>query len=279
MAECQQSAFANPESQHHFGHQARRILEDAREGIGRLLGAMTDGPRPDRLIFTSGGTEANNLALFGLAGAATGTVVISAIEHPSVARPAEALARRGWRIERVGASAEGVIELDQFADAVAAGHSTSPRPKFASVMLANNETGVIQPIAQFAALARDAGILLHTDAAQAVGKVPVDFCQLGVAALALRRAQVSRPSRDRRIALARRGAAGTAPLGRISSTRSAPRHRMCRARRRHACGIGQFSAGKRGSLQADRRLARPFRGGHSRRLAEHRRSWSEPSRK
>ncbi|HEX3998631.1 MAG TPA: cysteine desulfurase family protein [Pirellulales bacterium] len=194
MVECQQSVYGNPESQHQLGRQARHVLEEAREGIAALLGAAAAGRQPDRLIFTSGGTEANNLALFGMAGsAATGTLVVSAIEHPSVARPAEALARRGWHIERIGVSSAGVVELEQFAAALvkadpalkqSTGQSSiSKRPRFASVMLANNETGVLQPIEQLAELGRAAKVLLHTDAAQTVGKVPVDFRRLGVAAL------------------------------------------------------------------------------------------------
>lgn len=194
MAECQQTAFANPESQHSLGRRARRALENAREGIAQLLGAETGGRQPDRLVFTSGGTEANNLALFGLAGAATGdvapggahpgSIVISAIEHPSVARPADLLERRGWQVRRIGATASGVVQMDAFAAAIAE-LAAGRRPRVASVMLANNETGVLQPIEQLAALAREHCTLLHTDAAQAVGKVPVNFRGLGVAAMTI----------------------------------------------------------------------------------------------
>jgi len=183
MAECQQSVYANPESQHQLGRRARQVLEEAREGIARLLGAEMGGRPPDRLIFTSGGTEANNLAIFGLAGSAPGTIVLSAIEHPSVARPAEALARRGWRIKRIGATAMGVVSIEQFGAMLAESDSTGDSPRLTSVMLANNETGVRQPVEQFAELARAAGVPLHTDAAQAVGKLPVDFRRLDVAAL------------------------------------------------------------------------------------------------
>ena len=183
MAECQQSVYANPESQHQLGRRARKVLEEAREGIARLLGAEMGGRKPDRLIFTSGGTEANNLALFGLAGAAPGTIVVSAIEHPSVARPAEALARRGWRVKRIGASAAGVVSVEQFTALLAECTASNDRPRLVSIMLANNETGIVQPVEQFAELARAAGVPLHTDAAQAAGKLPVDFRRLGVAAL------------------------------------------------------------------------------------------------
>ena len=183
MAECQQSAYANPESQHQLGRRARQVLEEAREGIANLLGAEMGGRRPDRLIFTSGGTEANNLALFGLSGSTPGLIVLSAIEHPSIARPAEALSRRGWQVKRIGSSASGVVSVEQFAALLADADSTDGRPRLASIMLANNETGVLQPVGRFAALARSAGVPLHTDAAQAVGKVPVDFRRQGVSAL------------------------------------------------------------------------------------------------
>lgn len=185
MAECQQSAFANPESQHQLGRRARRLLEEAREGISELLGAQTGGPQPDRLIFTSGGTEANNLALFGLAGSEPGMIVISAIEHPSIARPAEVLARRGWRVKKIGASALGVVSIEQFANLLTEAAAIAVRPRLVSVMLANNETGVLQPLKGFAELAENAGVPLHTDAAQAVGKVSVDFRRLGVSAMSV----------------------------------------------------------------------------------------------
>jgi cysteine desulfurase len=203
MAECQRTAFANPESQHQLGRRARQVLEDAREGIARILGAELTGPHPDRLIFTSGGTEANNLAILGLAaggvessaesqaaGSATtptdfcaGRMIISAIEHPSVSRPAEVLAHRGWRLDRLGVSVNGVVRRDEFATMLADSASSLGRIGVASVMLANNETGIIQPVGHLAELARAANVPLHTDAAQIVGKLPVNFRRLGVAAL------------------------------------------------------------------------------------------------
>ncbi len=177
MADCAFTAFANPESQHQPGRQARRLLEDARDAIATLLGADLSGPQPDRLIFTSGGTEANNLALFGLA--IGPRIAISANEHPSVNRPAAELTRRGGRLDQLPVSADGVVSIESFETLLG-----EPEPLgLASVMLANNETGVLQPVEQLAKLAAAAGVRLHTDAAQAVGKLPVDFRRLGVAAL------------------------------------------------------------------------------------------------
>ncbi|HEV2971545.1 MAG TPA: cysteine desulfurase family protein [Pirellulales bacterium] len=196
MAECQSAGFANPESQHQLGRRARQLLEDAREGIAENLGADLSGREPDRLIFTSGGTEANNLALFGLTGAlsaAPARIIISSIEHPSISQPAEFLSRRGWHLNRLPVSRDGVCEKGDillFKTGPTAARSNSEKsgmspffPLVASVMLANNETGVIQPIRELAALAHAAGVPLHTDAVQAVGKVPVHFRELGVAAM------------------------------------------------------------------------------------------------
>lgn len=177
MERCRREAWANPASQHAAGRRARQWLEDAREGIARILGAETDSAQPDRLIFTSGGTEANNLALFGLAAEAPSRVVVSTIEHPSIRGAAEELGRRGWQIARLGATADGVVRLDDLAERLA------PPTTLVSVMLGNNETGVLQPVAEIARACAAVGVPVHTDAAQVAGKLPVDFRSLGVAAL------------------------------------------------------------------------------------------------
>jgi cysteine desulfurase len=200
MAECQATGFANPESQHQLGRRARRMLEDAREGIAEMLGVDLHRRPADRLIFTSGGTEANNLAIFGLSGACSPSplmgegrgegntarsgavpprLVISSIEHPSVARAAEALARRAWIVDVVPVSSDGVVCAERLDSLLA------QRPRLISVMAANNETGVIQPIRELAAQAAAAAVPLHTDAVQAVGKIPVSFRDLGTAAMSI----------------------------------------------------------------------------------------------
>lgn len=186
----------NPASQHDAGRQARRALEQARIRIAEILGARTTGMDADQLIFTSGGTESNNLALAGLQrtggmnppahGATSPRLVISAIEHPSIARTAESLAlpipaRAGGFIppvlQTLGVSSAGVIRLDQLKSLL------TPTTQLASIMLASNETGVLQPVAEAAAICRRHGVLLHTDATQVVGKLPVNFTELGVDAL------------------------------------------------------------------------------------------------
>ena len=181
MATWQGEQFGNPASQHLLGRRARQAIEDAREEIGRILGARLSGRKPDRVIFTSGGTEANNLAILGMAGGheptAAGEMIVSAIEHASIARAVELLERRGWTIHRLGVTSAGVVDLGGIDERL------NPRTRLVSVMLANNETGVLQPVAELAQHAASRGVAMHTDAAQAVGKVPVDFAALGVAAM------------------------------------------------------------------------------------------------
>ncbi len=178
MASAWREIGANPASQHAAGRKARRVLEECREGILALLGGKTSGMEADRLIFTSGGTEANQLALLGFSAERRGPVVISAIEHPSIAGAADELARRGTQVTKLPVKNDGVVDL-------AACHSAirNPQSAIASIMLANNETGVIQPVKELAAICQESNIPLHTDAAQAVGKIPVSFRDLGVAAM------------------------------------------------------------------------------------------------
>lgn len=174
MARCQREIQGNPASQHAAGRRARQVLEDAREGIGRLLGARIDQFHADRVVFTSGGTEANHLALLGLAADAPAHALLSAIEHPSVVGAAELLRRRGWRIDGLGVSPAGQVDPEALESLLHA------ETRFVSVMLGNNETGVLQPVARLAEGCAAAGVALHTDAAQVVGRLPVDFRGLGV---------------------------------------------------------------------------------------------------
>jgi cysteine desulfurase len=173
MAECYRSGFANPASLHHAGRRARRAIEGMRERMGELLGASDVAKDRDEVIFTSGGTEANNLALLGMAGDGPGHLVVSAIEHPSVAAAADELARRGWRVDRLAANRDGTVRVEQLEELL------TSETRLASVMLANHETGVVQPIARAAAICRAKGVPLHVDAVQAVGKMEVDFRALG----------------------------------------------------------------------------------------------------
>lgn len=181
VADVMHAAFAqglaNPSSQHRAGRQARAALEEAREGIGQILGADMFSFHADRVIFTSGGTEANNLALRGLLKTPPARLVLSTIEHPSVSDTADFLATQGFEVARLGVNRSGVVDLNQLPELL------TPPTQLVSVMLGNNETGVLQPVAEIAARCREAGVLVHTDAVQVVGKLPVHFRQLGVDAL------------------------------------------------------------------------------------------------
>lgn len=156
------AVVGNPASAHRFGRQARTLLEDARERVAALLGAS-----PDEVVFTGGATEANNLAVFGLF-----TPDPSPIEHPCVAEPVKQLGGVDW----LPVPSQGVVS----ADAVAA--LVRPETRLVTVMLANHETGAIQPVGEIVK-AVPAGVPVHTDAAQAVGKLSVNFRELGAAAL------------------------------------------------------------------------------------------------
>jgi cysteine desulfurase len=185
MMECYGEHFANPASQHQAGGVARRRLERSREAIGRILNASLAGRTPDRVVFTSGGTEANNLAILGLAAAAERRhsspheLITSSIEHPSIVGPIEQLAQRGWLVHRLGASESGVVRCDELKSRI------GPHTRLVSVMLGNNETGVLQPVRQIAAFCREAGIPVHSDAIQVAGKAPLDFEALGVDAMSI----------------------------------------------------------------------------------------------
>lgn len=159
-------ATGNASSVHGFGREARRILEDAREAVAGLVGAA-----PAQVIFTGGGTEANDLAL---GGSGRGRVLVSAGEHDSVLQAVPAA-------ERIPLQRDGRIDRSALAALLAADAS----PALVSVMLANNETGVIQPLDEVVALARARGALVHCDAVQAAGKIALDVADLGVDLLSL----------------------------------------------------------------------------------------------
>jgi cysteine desulfurase len=181
IARVERESWANPASQHQPGRQARRVLESAREELAALLGADVSTTRGDRLVFTSGGTEANNLALFGLC-QATGDVqrlvALSPFEHPSVLGVGERLAAMGWEVGWLRGLPTGEVDGDSLAPLLVPGTAA------VSVMLGNNETGVLQPVGELARRATEAGVPFHTDAVQVVGKLPVDFHSLGVTTLA-----------------------------------------------------------------------------------------------
>ncbi len=215
MTRCYAEVYANPASAHRPGQQARCIVENAREKIAAILDVDLTPPRRDRLIFTSGGTEANNLAILGIArsprplaeaeessphqqksenviavggsrrmlatdsSSSPSQIIIASGEHQSVIEPAEHLLEQGWRLDTLGMNTQGVVRVDQLLRLL------NDQTRLVSVQLGNHETGVLQPIAELAALCRQAGASLHTDAVQVVGKMPVSFRNLDVAAMSI----------------------------------------------------------------------------------------------
>lgn len=167
--------FGNASSRHEFGTVARKALDTAREQVAAALAVQ-----PSQVIFVSGGSEANNLFIRGAAGYLKPTqIAVSAVEHPCVARPAQELARQGWALRKLAVDGEGRLDM---ADLDAALEQPTG---VVSVMLANNETGVIYDVAAVAEKARAKGALVHTDAVQAFGKIRFDFPSLNVHALTL----------------------------------------------------------------------------------------------
>lgn len=164
--------FGNPSSSHRFGRSARDALEQARRQVADLLGAA-----PEEVVFTGGGTESNNIAIAGVAQAHRDRgrhIVTSAVEHPAVTEVCRALALQGYEVTFVPVDEEGRVAPD---DVAAALRSDTV---LVSIMHANNEVGTVQPLAAIAAMAREAGVLFHTDAAQSVGKLPTRVAELGV---------------------------------------------------------------------------------------------------
>ena len=163
--------FGNPSSDHAFGHRARAAVNRAREQVAAFLGC-----EPEEVIFTGGGTEANNLAIRGVAEAAGHRrhVVTTDIEHPATAQPCRWLERHGWRVTYAGVDGNGVVLVDDVRSALPADTA------LVTVIHANNETGVLQPVQEIAEHAHGAGAIVHTDAAQSIGKVRFTVRQLGV---------------------------------------------------------------------------------------------------
>lgn len=163
---------ANPSADHAPGRRARHAIERARAQVSQLLDCT-----PEQVVFTSGGTESNNMAILGSARAAPADrrqIVTTAVEHPAVLRPCAALQKEGFRIDRAAVGSDGTIDVD----AVRA--MMGPQTALVTAMLANNETGALLPVGPLAEAAHDCGAWVHTDAAQAVGKVPVSVRTLGV---------------------------------------------------------------------------------------------------
>lgn len=168
--------FGNPSSGHPYGLRARAAVDRARDQVAAFLGCDAD-----EVVFTSGGTEANNLAIRGVMEASPDRtqLVTTTIEHPATARPSSWLEKHGRRVVRLGVDSEGRARLDEARAVV------DRNTALVTVMHSNNETGVLQPVAELARLAHSMGAAVHTDAAQSLGKVPVHVRELGVDLLSL----------------------------------------------------------------------------------------------
>jgi cysteine desulfurase len=178
MLQVLREEYGNPSSVHAFGQRAKAVLDDARHAVAALIDA-----EPSELVFTSGGTESDNLAIRGAAESleASGRrhLIASAVEHEAVLNTVKALARRGWHTTLLPVGHTGLVSAGSLTEAL------RDETALVSVMLANNEIGTIQPIVELAALAHARGAWFHTDAVQAVGKIPVSAKTLGVDLLSL----------------------------------------------------------------------------------------------
>ncbi len=169
------SFYGNPSALYRAGRAVRTAIDTARSQVAALAGCQ-----PDDVVFTSGGTESNNLAVKGFAGnAGTCHIAVSAIEHPSIMQPVQTLEKQGCHLKVLDVDAQGRVEAERLRQQRSSGLD------LLSVMLANNETGVIQDIPALAAICRESQVVFHTDAVQAVGKIPVHFARLGVQMMTL----------------------------------------------------------------------------------------------
>jgi len=218
MSPYLEARFGNPSSRHEFGRHARQAVDEARARVAAAVGA-----HPTEVIFTSGGSEANNLFIKGAAERMKpGVLAVSAVEHPCVREPARQLRRAGWQLRVIGVDGQGRIDPADYAAALA------QRPALVAVMLANNESGVLQDVPTLATQARAMGALFHTDAVQALGKMAVNFRELGVHGLTLSAHKIGGPLGagalvvDKRVDLAPLIAGGGHERGLRSGTENVP---------------------------------------------------------
>lgn len=163
------NVYGNPSSSHIAGQKAHELLEGARTAVAKLIGASAE-----EILFTSGGTESNNLAIIGFVQSfGKGHIISSRIEHPSVTNPLKYLEKQGYRITLVGTDHNGAVKPEDILKEI------RPDTILVTIMHSNNETGVIQPIKEIAAILRDRGMVFHTDAAQSTGKTPLNIGELG----------------------------------------------------------------------------------------------------
>lgn len=175
MMQSLRQAWGNPSSLHHWGEAAATALETARLQVADLIQAPAES-----IVFTSGGTEANNLALMGVTQRLKpGHLIISRVEHAAIAQPAQQLAQRGWQVTSLPVNKQGRVDPQELQAAI------RPDTRLVSVIYGQSEVGTLQPIQALAAITRQHGVLFHTDAVQVAGRLPLDVTALGVDLLSL----------------------------------------------------------------------------------------------
>ena len=178
-----QEQFGNPSSIHKYGRSSQRAIQNARKQIANLINA-----EPKEILITSGGTESNNTALFGIAKAKKGThIIISSIEHDAILEPCKILEKKGFEITHIPVNESGLVNPKDIEDSI------SSKTCLASIMFANNEVGTIEPIEQISKICHQKNILFHTDAVQAVGKVELNVKKLGIDMLSISSHKINGP--------------------------------------------------------------------------------------
>lgn len=186
MHELNVEGITNPASQHGRGRHALHLLEEAKSLILESVGARQDGTQSARVILTSGGTEANNLAVFGLLARRPGIAIVGATDHPSVMEPARLACGHKGQLRVLPVNRHGICDLNLLESWLAEIYATgTEQVSFVSVMLGNNETGILQDLKAICSICAKYHIPVHSDVVQAVGKIPVDMQDLGLAALTL----------------------------------------------------------------------------------------------
>ncbi len=174
--------YGNPSSIHRFGRIATRAIDASRKKIAELIGAQ-----PEEILFTSGGTESNNTALFGVMGKNRGQLITSSIEHDAILEPCKRLQTQGHTVEYLPVDSSGTVDVEKFRSLVAG------QTALVSIMYANNEVGTIQPVREIAEICKEHDILFHTDAVQAVGKIPINVKELGIDLMSISSHKINGP--------------------------------------------------------------------------------------
>ena len=180
MASLYRARLANPSSQHAAGRHARQVIEQAREDLLVACGGRAQGMASDQVVFTSGGTESNNMAVLGFAAMRPGAIIVSSIEHSSVIAAAQYLESKGRTIRYLPCASSGIVDLEMLQQWI---QNDPTGIACVSVMFANNETGVVQPVAEIGRMCRAAGVPFHTDAVQGFCKVSLAFEDLNADAM------------------------------------------------------------------------------------------------